>query len=36
MISISEQGIIISNGQGATIMMTGPTVAVNGTALVVT
>src|SRR4051794_32339148 len=34
MISISEQGIIISNGQGATITMTGPTVAVNGTALV--
>jgi uncharacterized protein involved in type VI secretion and phage assembly len=36
MISISESGIVISNGQGATIMMTGPTVAVNGTALVVT
>jgi uncharacterized protein involved in type VI secretion and phage assembly len=36
MISISESGIIISNGQGAMIMMTGPSVSINGTALVVT
>lgn len=36
MISISEAGITITNGQGASIMMTGPTVAVNGAALVVT
>jgi hypothetical protein len=34
-ISISEVGIIISSGQGATITMTGPIVAVNQTALVV-
>ena len=33
MISISDTGIIISNGQGATIMMTGPTVMVNQGAL---
>jgi hypothetical protein len=36
MISISETGIIISNGRGATINLTGPTVSVNQTALVVT
>jgi Type VI secretion system/phage-baseplate injector OB domain len=36
LISISEAGITISNGQGATIMLTGPTVSVNGTALVIT
>jgi uncharacterized protein involved in type VI secretion and phage assembly len=36
MISISETGIIISNGQGASIAMTGPTVTVNAGALVVT
>jgi uncharacterized protein involved in type VI secretion and phage assembly len=36
MISISETGIIISNGQGATITLTGPTVTVNSGALVVT
>jgi uncharacterized protein involved in type VI secretion and phage assembly len=36
MISINETGITISNGQGATIMMNGPTVTVNGGALVVT
>jgi uncharacterized protein involved in type VI secretion and phage assembly len=35
-ISISEVGIIISNGQGATITMTGPVVTVNNGALVVT
>ena len=34
-ISISEAGIILSSGQGATITMTGPIVAVNQTALVV-
>lgn len=36
MISISEIGIVISNGQGATIAMTGPAVTVNQGALVVT
>lgn len=35
-ISISEAGIIISNGQGAIITMTGPVVTVNSGALVVT
>lgn len=35
-ISINEVGITISNGQGATIMMNGPTVTVNQGALVVT
>ena len=33
MISISDTGIIISNGQGATIDMTGPSVTVNEGAL---
>ena len=33
MISISDTGIIISNGQGATIMMNGPAVTVNQGAL---
>jgi uncharacterized protein involved in type VI secretion and phage assembly len=36
MISISETGIVISNGQGATITMTGPTVAINEDGLMVT
>jgi uncharacterized protein involved in type VI secretion and phage assembly len=36
MISISETGIVISNGQGAMITLTGPTVSINGPALVVT
>ena len=36
MILINETGITISNGQGATIMLTGPTVTVNQGALVVT
>jgi uncharacterized protein involved in type VI secretion and phage assembly len=36
MISISETGIVISNGQGATITLTGPTVTVNAGALTVT
>jgi uncharacterized protein involved in type VI secretion and phage assembly len=36
MISISDIGITISNGQGATIVMTGPTVTVNEGALEVT
>lgn len=35
MISISEIGITISNGQGATIMLTGPTVNINSGALTV-
>lgn len=33
MISISDTGIIISNGQGATIAMTGPAVTINEGAL---
>jgi uncharacterized protein involved in type VI secretion and phage assembly len=36
MISISDDGIIISNGQGATINMTGATITLNDTALEVT
>jgi uncharacterized protein involved in type VI secretion and phage assembly len=36
MISINDVGITISNGKGATIAMTGPTVNVNAGALVVT
>lgn len=36
LISINQTGITLSNGQGATIMMTGPTVAINQTALVIT
>lgn len=36
MITINEVGITLSNGQGATITMIGPTVTINGTALVVT
>jgi len=36
MISISEIGITISNGQGASIIMTGPTVTINEGALAVT
>jgi uncharacterized protein involved in type VI secretion and phage assembly len=36
LISVSSVGITISNGQGATIMMNGPTVSINGTALVIT
>ncbi|WP_017460716.1 phage baseplate assembly protein V [Dyella ginsengisoli] len=35
MISVSDTGIIISNGQGATINMTGPTVDINLGALTV-
>jgi hypothetical protein len=35
MISVSDIGIIISNGKGATINMTGPTVDVNLGALTV-
>jgi hypothetical protein len=35
MISISDFGITISNGQGATIMLTGPTVTINQGALTV-
>ena len=36
MISISEVGITLSNGQGATIVMAGPTVTINEGALAVT
>jgi uncharacterized protein involved in type VI secretion and phage assembly len=36
MIVVNDLGITISNGQGASIMMTGPTVTVNQSALVVT
>jgi uncharacterized protein involved in type VI secretion and phage assembly len=36
MISISDIGIVIDNGQGATIELTGPSVTVNDGALVVT
>ena len=36
MILVNELGITITNGQGATIMMTGPTVTVNEGALVIT
>lgn len=36
MILINETGILLSNGKGATILMSGPTVTVNAGALVVT
>ena len=36
MISIGESGIVISNGKGASIVMSGPSVIVNGGALAVT
>lgn len=36
MIAVNDVGITISNGKGATIVMTGPTVTVNAGALVVT
>jgi uncharacterized protein involved in type VI secretion and phage assembly len=36
MILVNDVGITISNGKGATIMMTGPTVTINQGALVVT
>ena len=36
MILINETGITLSNGQGATILLTGPTVSINQTALTVT
>ena len=36
LISMSEVGITISNGQGATIIMAGPTVTINEGALVIT
>jgi len=35
-ITVNETGIIIQNGQGASIMLTGPTVTVNAGALVIT
>jgi hypothetical protein len=36
MIMVNDVGITISNGKGAMITMTGPTVTINGGALVVT
>ena len=36
MITINDTGIIISNGKGATIQLTGPSVSINGAAFVVT
>lgn len=36
MISVSDVGITISNGKGATIVMAGPTVTINSGALIVT
>jgi uncharacterized protein involved in type VI secretion and phage assembly len=36
LIMINETGITLSNGQGATILMTGPSVIINGGALAVT
>jgi len=35
MILVNDIGITISNGKGATIVMTGPTVTINNGALVV-
>jgi uncharacterized protein involved in type VI secretion and phage assembly len=35
-ISINDQGITITNGQGASLQLTGPTVKINGNALEVT
>jgi hypothetical protein len=35
-ISVSDAGILISNGKGATILMAGPSVTINAGALVVT
>lgn len=36
MIKIDDTGIIIQNGKGASIMMQGPTITINGGALVIT
>jgi uncharacterized protein involved in type VI secretion and phage assembly len=36
MIMVNDVGITITNGKGATIVMTGPTVTINGGALVIT
>jgi len=36
LLSMSSAGIFINNGQGASIMLSGNTVSINGTALVVT
>lgn len=36
LISINDTGITLSNGKGATLVMTGPTVIVNGGALTIT
>jgi hypothetical protein len=35
MIVVNETGIVITNGQGATITLTGPTIDLNGGALTV-
>jgi hypothetical protein len=36
LISVNDTGITISNGKGAMIVMTGPTVTINGGALTIT
>jgi hypothetical protein len=36
MVMINEIGITLSNGQGATVVLAGPTVTINNGALVVT
>jgi hypothetical protein len=36
MIMVNDVGITISNGKGATIVMTGPTVTINAGALTIT
>jgi len=36
MIQVNDLGITISNGKGATIVLMGASVAINGTALVIT
>ena len=36
MIAINDVGIAISNGKGATVLMNGPTVTINGGVPVVT
>ncbi len=36
LISINDVGITLSNGKGATLVMTGPTVTINAGALTIT
>ncbi|RAP78306.1 phage baseplate assembly protein V [Paenibacillus montanisoli] len=36
MVIINDEGIVLSNGKGATISMIGPSVSINGTALTIT